>query len=247
MKKGMAGVLCIFGMRVILTIIGCVILRWGVTEKEVETGAESVEEEALLNAEWVSELRAAKTTNQMIVVSVEGTEAVLSMYTKDDNGVWKEVIQTEAYIGKRGIGKVREGDNKTPVGQYKFTKAFGILENPGTKLDYVQVDESHYWVDDESSTYYNQFVSTKDVQMDWESAEHLCEYDQLYNYVLAINYNEDCVPGAGSAVFLHCTSERAKPTAGCVAIPEEYMAEILRTVEEDCVLIIDTADGVRNY
>lgn len=246
MKKGMAGILCWFGMKLILTIVACVILRWGMTEQEVEAGAQSVDD-AQLNAEWVSKLQVAKTTNQIIVVSVDGTDAVLSMYIKDDSNNWEEILQTEAYIGKRGIGKVREGDNKTPVGKFTFTKAFGVLKDPGTALDYVQVDESHYWVDDVSSTYYNQLVSTNEVEKDWESAEHLCEYGVLYNYVLAINYNEDCVPGVGSAVFLHCTSERAKPTAGCVAIPEAHMKEILQKIEKDCVLIIDTAETVVKY
>lgn len=246
MKKGMAGILCWFGMKLILTIVACLILRWGMTEQEIEVGAESVDE-AQRNAQWVSKLQVAKTTNQIIVVSVEGTDAVLGMYIKDENDSWEEILRTEAYIGKRGIGKVREGDNKTPVGKFTFTKAFGILEDPGTKLDYVQVDESHYWVDDASSSYYNRFVSTNDVKKDWESAEHLCEYGALYNYVLAINYNEACVPGVGSAVFLHCTGERAKPTAGCVAIPEKYMKKILQTIEKDCILIIDTAETAVKY
>lgn len=247
MKKGTTCILYIFGMKLILTIVGCAILRYGMTRQDVEAGADAVENEALLRAEWVSELEVAKKTKQVIVVSVEGKEASLSMYIKTKDSVWQEIIKTKAQIGKQGIGKVREGDNKTPIGQFEFTKAFGILENPGTSLDYIQVDESHYWVDDKFSTYYNQFVSTDEVAVDWESAEHLCEYAPSYNYVLAVNYNEACVPGAGSAVFLHCTAEHTKSTAGCIAVSEEIMREILQKVEKGCVLIIDTTDGVRKY
>lgn len=246
MKKGIVGMLCIFGMRLILTIVACVILRFGMIQEDVEVGAGSMEAEALADTEWISQLKVAGQTSQIIIVVVEGTQAVLSFYEKE-NDIWREVLKTEACIGRNGIGKVREGDNKTPIGMFQFIKAFGILENPGTKLDYVQVDASHYWVDDKYSTYYNQFVSTQDVQMDWESAEHLCEYGALYHYVLALNYNQECVEGAGSAIFLHCSLEKTKSTAGCIAIPEADMREIIKGVDEDCVMIIDTTDGVKRY
>ena len=238
--------LCIFGMRLILTIVACMILRFGVIEKDVEAGAGSIEAEDLVNAEWVSRLEVSKQTNQIIVVAVEDTHATLSFYEQENN-VWREVLKTEACIGKNGIGKVREGDNRTPIGVFRFITAFGILENPGTQLEYVQVDQTHYWVDDDTSTYYNQFVSTREVQMDWESAEHLCEYGQLYHYVLALDYNKERVKGAGSAIFLHCNQEKSKATAGCIAIPETYMREIIKRVEEECVIIIDTSDGVKKY
>lgn len=246
MKKGTARVLGVFGMRLILTTVSCIIMRWGMVEKETSVEAGVVEDDEIQNLDWVAELDAAKKTNQLIVVEVDGTNASLSMYEKVD-GTWIEYIETEAYIGKKGIGKVREGDGKTPIGEFQFTKAFGILENPGTSLDYVQVDESYYWVDDEESVYYNQLASTDYVKMDWESAEHICEYEGVYNYVLAINYNENCVPGMGSAIFLHCTSQKMKNTSGCIAVSERDMIEILREIDKDCILIIDTENGVRNY
>ena len=60
--------------------------------------------------------------------------------------------------------------------------------------------------------------------MDWDSAEHILKVGKSYNYVLATNYNESCIPGLGSAIFMHC-----QPTggAGCVAVSEEAMIFIL--------------------
>lgn len=176
--------------------------------------------------------------HQKIVVTVSEKTAVLSFYEKDSGGRWVELLQTPAVIGKNGIGKTKEGDLKTPVGTYHFIKAFGIKEDPGSRLPYVQVDENDYWIDDVNSQYYNQFVSEELVEPDWTSGEHLCEYGKLYHYVLATSYNEACIPGLGSAVFLHCASEETQYTAGCIAIDEECMKKILQMVEEDCVLII---------
>ena len=196
---------------------------------------------------WIDELEVSTDTNQLIIVVVAKEEAVLSFYEKNEEGKWEEILSTPAMIGKNGIGKAKEGDMKTPVGEYYFTKAFGILENPGAKVDYVQVNKSHYWVDDVNSKYYNQLVSTQKVERDWISAEHICEYGELYHYVLATSYNEECVAGLGSAVFLHCASEETEYTAGCVAIPEKYMLQIMKMLEKDCVLIIDRDVNLQKY
>lgn len=198
------------------------------------------------DAEKIAQLEVAKYTNQIVVVAVsdEG-EAQLCFYEKEDN--WKLVLETEAIIGKNGLGKRKEGDGKTPVGLFRFTDAFGILENPGTEMEYTQVNENHYWVDDGASKYYNQFISLDKTTQDWQSSEHICEYGESYHYVLATSYNSECIPGHGSAVFLHCTSQTAEATAGCIAIPEVYMRKILKRVEPQCVIIVDEVENILMY
>ena len=85
------------------------------------------------------------------------------------------------------------------------------------------------------------------MQADWKSAEHIVEYGQSYHYVLATSYNSEGIPGVGSAVFLHCMSKDADATAGCVAIPEVYMREILMRLHKNCVLIIDYKENILKY
>ena len=220
------------------------------------------------DAEKIGELEVAQYTNQIIVVAISDEEAILCLYernltdgqlredmleeTKDkvhgqESMRWELVFETEAVIGKNGLGKTKEGDGKTPAGVFLFTKAFGILENPGTKFEYVQVDERHYWVDDSRSKYYNQLVDIKNVVPDWKSAEHILEYGECYHYVLATSFNVEKIPGAGSAVFLHCVSDDADATAGCIAIPEVYMREIIMRVEQQCILIVDKAENISLY
>ncbi|MBQ2901525.1 MAG: SH3 domain-containing protein [Agathobacter sp.] len=197
---------------------------------------------------WVKDLDAAKNTTQMIVVEGNGTHATVSMHTKNSDGVWIENFSAAGRIGWAGLGKQKEGDGKTPIGIYRFMAAFGIKENPGlSALPYLQVDESHHWVDDPTSKYYNQCVSTNDVEVDWSSSEHLYKYVPDYHYALALNYNEDCVPYVGCAIFLHCPTPTVGTTAGCIAIPEENMVQVMRLLRTDCIIIIDTEENITNY
>lgn len=210
-----------------------------------ETQKTEVEEAV---SSWVEELDIAQTVTQMIVVSAKGSYAMVSMHTQDDNGIWQEEFSVLGRIGRNGIDKEKEGDEKTPTGVYHFTNAFGILEDPGiTTLPYLQIDETHYWVDDSDSKYYNQLVSTQAVKKEWNSAEKLSESIYSYKYVLALDYNEACVPGAGSAIFLHCPSRDFEGTSGCIAIPTENMVEVLQKLRSDCVIIIDSEENIANY
>lgn len=220
------------------------------------------------DVEKIAKLEVAKYANQMIVVAVSEDGANLCMYERKDDTAevkkamtrenspkmeecetctWKLVLETEAIIGKNGLGKTKEGDGKTPIGVFLFVEAFGILENPGTNIRYTKVDKSHYWVDDSDSNYYNQFISTKEVVPDWKSAEHIVEYGESYHYVLATSYNSENIPGVGSAVFLHCMSGEAEATAGCIAVSENSMQKIMKQIEPECVLIVDKIENILSY
>jgi len=234
---------------VVILLVGCGSEKDNVKEnkgenherQETETIDIDVEQE---QTDWVANLIVAEETNQILAIAANGNTAYVSLHNKDEEGIWKEVLSTEASIGKNGVGKTKEGDGKTPVGIYHFLFGFGIKENPGTSHEYIKVDDSFYWVDDSNSQYYNQFVSTNNVVKDWESAEHIVSAGKSYNYVLAMDYNKECVPGLGSAIFMHC-----KPTggAGCVAISEEIMIEMMKMIQPDCVIIIDDETNIYNY
>ena len=204
-----------------------------------------------LSSSWVAELDVAQGASQMIIVTAEkmGTiDVTVSMHTKDENGFWVENYKTPGQIGRNGLGKEKEGDGKTPIGVFTFTKAFGILPNPGiTSMPYLQVDETHHWVDDPESKYYNQCVSTRDVEPDWNSTEHLYKYVGDYNYSLSTSYNKECTPYVGCAIFLHCTVKDFRPTSGCIAIPEEYMVETMVHLRSDCIIVIDTTENIYSY
>ena len=55
--------------------------------------------------------------------------------------VFKLVLSENGYVGRNGINKKKEGDMKTPTGTFKLTTAFGIKDNPGTKIKYIKVNK----------------------------------------------------------------------------------------------------------
>jgi len=193
-------------------------------------------------------LKAAEDAEQIIIVAgTKGSNADFYFYEKDSDGDWQKIISCPAYIGKKGWGKIREGDAKTPCGVYHFTMAFGINPDPGCSIGYTQVDESHYWNGDSNSDRYNQFVSTRDYKnFNKKESEHIIDYDLGYKYCLNISWNEDGTPGKGSAIFLHCYTKN-KFTGGCVAIPEEKMREVLMNVKDGCVIVMDKAKNIKKY
>lgn len=197
--------------------------------------------------EWVAGLDDAKSAVQLVIVAATGgAGAEVSMHQRDRDGTWKQLVQTDGLIGQYGLGKQREGDRKTPVGTYRFNRAFGILEDPGCALDYYQVTEDDYWSGDQREGYhYNEMVSLKDYpDLDTGNSEHLITYNPQYDYCLNISWNEECVPGDGSAIFLHCTRPGQQYTLGCIAIDEADMKVIMQKVQPDCVVVIDSMDNL---
>ena len=197
---------------------------------------------------WVASLKAAQNATQLAIVSgTKGSNARFSFHEKDSSGQWQQVVSCPAFIGRNGWGKTREGDGKTPTGIYTFTMAFGINPDPGCSMGYTQVDDSHYWVGDSSSEYYNQFVSSNEHGgFNIKDSEHIIDYKTAYKYCLNISYNQDSIPNKGSAIFLHCQTKNHY-TAGCVAIPEDVMIQVVRKVKPGCVVVMDTGRKIKSY
>ena len=174
--------------------------------------------------------------NQIITVNqTDDTKAVLKLWEKK-NKEWHVHYHTMAYIGKNGLGKEKEGDAKTPAGVYHLMQGFGIKENPGTKLPYTQLHEYHYWGNDDETLYYNRMVDARDYA-EKIKGEHLLTYGKAYHYAIWINYNEECIKGEGSCIFLHCMGEEAY-TQGCIAISEDAIIYILRRIKQGIMICI---------
>lgn len=183
---------------------------------------------------WKGKLSSyAKNKNVDCVIFVKCTKdskAKFEMYKKE-NDTFQKIISCNAYIGKKGLGKKKQGDMKTPKGTFKIIKSFGIKKNPGTQIKYTKLTKHHYWSAEWKT--YNQFIRSKKRI----AGEHLIDYKPEYNYCLAINYNPDNICSKGSAIFLHCTGKK-KYTAGCVAIPEKYMKQVIINCTENTQICI---------
>jgi L,D-peptidoglycan transpeptidase YkuD (ErfK/YbiS/YcfS/YnhG family) len=197
--------------------------------------------------EWIVNLPEAEYATQLFVVAgYEGTTAWVSLNEKDEAGNWNMIMTTPGYIGKAGLGKTKEGDGMTPVGTFAFNKAFGIAKDPGCQIPYTQVTDDIYWSGDQrDGMKYNEMVSIKDYpDLDKDNSEHIIDYTREYQYCLNIDYNRECIPGLGSAIFLHCLGPYKPYTGGCVAIPEDQMMVVMKNVRPDCVVVIDSLDNL---
>lgn len=161
----------------------------------------------------------------------------------DGTSSWAKLSECTAKYGKAGLGKTREGDNKTPVGVFKMNTPFGIKDaEAGFPSNYIKVDKDCYWNGDSESKLYNKLVSTR-TYTDFKTgeSEHLINYAPYYNYCIDTGYNADSTPYKGSAIFLHCVVGNEN-THGCIAIHEDNMKEVLRAYAEGTTYIAISAE-----
>lgn len=191
-----------------------------------------------------------KSREQILLVKVIDKKAKVILKEKFANK-WRTTIETIGFIGKNGLGKEREGDNKTPIGIFDLGIAFGIKKVFNTKIPYIQVNKNMYWVNDINSKYYNKlieiipnnqkenlrYIQIKEKNIDWKTAEHIYKYPIEYKYAIEIKYNTECIKGKGSAIFLHVSNK--KNTSGCIAIESKYMKKILRRIQENTKIYIN--------
>ncbi len=157
--------------------------------------------------------------------------AELTVYQARD-GKYETVFSCPALVGRNGPGKQSEGDVKTPMGTWTIGEAYGIKDDPGSRVPYTKVTDDMYWCATGSNgRKYNQLLyRSDDPGADYSEDEHLADYPIRYAYFLDMGYNQACAPYAGNAIFLHCWLNEDTPTGGCVAISEENMVKVLRTV-----------------
>lgn len=162
-------------------------------------------------------------TARMLVV-VEGTggsDCMVYAYEKTEEG-WEKRLETEGVLGKNGMSNHRiMGDKTTPIGVFCLNTPFGQCDPlEGFPADYIKVTESYVWTDD----------TNKLVKDSSQVGEHVgtAGYRIHYDYVLDAGFNLQAVPKKGSALFLHCRVPDDPDTSGCVAIPKDQMAEVMK-------------------
>lgn len=165
----------------------------------------------------------------------------LSFYQKTEDGNWVLLIDSaRARMGRNGIGKAKEGDGKTPSGTYNLTQPFGILDDPGTQFEgYVKVTENHWWCCNPGSKYYNQLVD-ESAAPDFRPIRGMDEKlinISAYQYAFFIDYNAECTPKLGSAIFLHCKGNKST-TSGCIAVDFEIMENIMKITKPGAKIVI---------
>lgn len=182
----------------------------------------------------MEQYRADDQVRNLIFVKYKGGSSAKVILYEKEKAHWKVVLSVKGCVGKSGIGKQKEGDQKTPSGIYTVTQAFGICPDPGAEIPYLQVTKDHYWCSD--AAYYNRLIDIRQCPHQCRG-EHLADYAGLYDYGLFLDYNRECKPGRGSAIFMHCIGEK-NYTAGCIAVPKKQMREIIKCVHRETKIVI---------
>ena len=158
---------------------------------------------------------------------------------------WQKALPIfRAVIGKNGFAppdEKREGDGKSPSGIYSLKMTFGYQESIPSKMPYRQALADDLWVDDVNAVDYNRWVKKGYTQA--ISYEIMKRNDNLYKYGIVIEYNtEPVVKGYGSAIFFHIWRGENIPTAGCVAVAEDDIIQILRWLDPQAKPLIIMGD-----
>ena len=180
---------------------------------------------------------------QIVTVQAKDkTDAIISLFEKsveNGNPIWTKTLRCPGYIGLNGLGKTKEGDNKTPIGDFGIITAFGIKKNPGTALPYIEATPDIYCCADAEC--YNRMINITEHPHECEG-EHLVDYSPEYNYGIFIDYNAECEYGKGNSIFFHCTGANTY-TGGCIAISEEDMVTLLHQLDSNARIVIDYLPG----
>ena len=142
-------------------------------------------------------------------------------------------------IGKRGISiKKREGDNKTPKGEFKLKYILyrkDRVSDLQTKLKKIEIDKNIGWCDDPKSSYYNKIIKHPFKYR----YEKLWRKDNIYDIIVIIDYNLHPVTrNKGSAIFLHIAKRKYEPTAGCIAVSKKNIRLIISKINKRTKIII---------
>ena len=143
-------------------------------------------------------------------------------------------------IGKSGVTQSKkEGDLTTPKGLF----GLGLLYYRKDKIKLLKckikkrvIKKSMGWCDDSKSKKYNQEISFPFKY----GAEKLYREDKIYDIFINIKYNQfPIVKGKGSAIFLHLSNKKYKPTSGCVGIQKKDFLKILPLINKNTKISIN--------
>jgi L,D-peptidoglycan transpeptidase YkuD (ErfK/YbiS/YcfS/YnhG family) len=142
-------------------------------------------------------------------------------------------------IGKSGLTNFKkEGDLATPKGLFKLGLLYyrkDRIKSLKCKIKKKVIKKSMGWCNDSRSKKYN-----REIYFPFKySAEKLYRRDRIYDIFINIKYNHSpIIKEKGSAIFLHLSNKKYKPTSGCVAILKKDFLKILPLIDRKTKILI---------
>lgn len=188
---------------------------------------------------------------QLVVVVADEWSSVPAVLQRYERGTgtasWRPVgKRIQVSLGRSGQGwgiglhpeearrsgelEKREGDGRAPTGVFELVSCFAYApeELAGTAMPVLKADSELVCVDDSSSRYYNEVFPGNVPDKDWNSAEDMLRKDGLYRYGVVVAHNQNPpLPGRGSCIFLHVERSPGASTAGCTAMKQSAVKELI--------------------
>ena len=93
------------------------------------------------------------------------------------------------------------------------------------------------WCDDPKSKHYNKLIKLPSTF----NYEKLYRKENVYDIILVLNYNMNpIIKHKGSAIFIHVARNNYKKTEGCVALKKTHFLKILKELNNNTIVKIET-------
>ena len=164
-------------------------------------------------------------------------------FLKVDNKVFR------CQIGEGGLksaAKKVEGDKTTPIGKWYletlYYRSDRILRPRFKKINILKINPitKHCgWCDDIRSLYYNKHVNINNFPSLTINYEKLWREDNAYDIIIVISHNtKPIIKNKGSAIFIHCSFEDIRPTAGCIALKKRDLIYLIKNLRDNVCIDI---------
>lgn len=207
----------------------------------------------IIKSSIASEVDASHQLIVVITPTWNDLKARVYRFEKSEKGWQRLTGHFEAVVGSNGLAwgiglaeknegapVKKEGDRKAPAGIFHLVKTMGYAQTPppGASFPYEEIKEKTHCVDDKESRYYNQIVKESALPAPaadlWKSSELMKRKDVLYKWLVVVDYNRtDPAPGAGSCIFIHVWRSSEKGTAGCTALAEKDVVELMTWLKSE--------------
>ena len=161
--------------------------------------------------------------------------------------VGNKVYRCQVGLGgfKKIIKKI-EGDKTTPIGRWYLKSIYyrsdRVLRPKLKKRNILKINRitKHCgWCDDIKSNYYNKYISINNSRSLNINYESLWRQDNAYDIVIETSYNtKPILKKKGSAIFIHCSFEDFRTTAGCVALKKRDLMFLIKNLNSKAYIQI---------
>ena len=164
-------------------------------------------------------------------------------FLKVGNKVFRCQIGTFGLINAK---KKVEGDKTTPIGKWYletlYYRSDRVLRPKLKKKNVLKINQitKHCgWCNDIKNHYYNKYIKIYNFRSPDPNYERLWRDDNVYDIIIEISHNtKPIIKNKGSAIFIHCSFEDFRTTAGCVALKKRDLMFLIKNIKsKTCIYI----------